>query len=242
MSDSRVYWILVENVPALEERAGTFLSAREQVIFSQLRFAKRRRDWLLGRWAAKSLVCSLPAYRHFLPRQIEILPTPSGAPQLVLAEKPMPYADLSLSHSHGVAFCAITFCPSFRVGVDIEAIEERSPVFVSDYFTSNEQGLLGTKLADACYVTAIWSMKESMLKALRTGLRLDPRMLEVKSLPVLVERKWQDVQVGEAGRSTHSWVAWWQQRKNFVLTLALLIAEQCDDEITLIESEDNKVE
>jgi len=79
---------------------------------------------------------------------------------------------ISLSHRVGVAICAVA--PTGAVlGCDLEKIEPRSQAFISDYFTAEEQSLLGTSPAadQHLLVALLWSAKESALKALGVGLR-----------------------------------------------------------------------
>ena len=60
-------------------------------------------------------------------------------------------------------------------------IEARSEAFLRDYFTIEEQELVAeTPEDDRCRLLALlWSAKESALKALREGLRIDTRSLAV---------------------------------------------------------------
>ena len=67
------------------------------------------------------------------------------------------------------------------MGCDLEMIEPRSDAFVADYFTVEEQALVArASAADRSRLLALlWSAKESALKALRAGLRLDTRCVIV---------------------------------------------------------------
>ncbi|MCZ7667962.1 MAG: 4'-phosphopantetheinyl transferase superfamily protein [Chloroflexi bacterium] len=59
----------------------------------------------------------------------------------------------------------------------MERIASRSPEFVTDYFTKEEQVLVDRASADMrdVAVTAVWSAKEAALKALHLGLTVDTR-------------------------------------------------------------------
>ena len=146
-----------------------------------LRFPKRRADWLLGRWTAKKAV----AIRLGLPRHadslanIEIRQTPSGAPEVLVANEATPLM-ISLSHRGGRSICALAPAGE-AVGCDLELVEPRSDAFVADYFAPEEQSLAArVSEADRPLVLALlWSAKESALKALGTGLRLDTRCVIV---------------------------------------------------------------
>ena len=174
-----VYWLeqTEPDVPSANE----WLSARELAQLNAMRFAKRRADWQLGRWTAKNAVAAcfqLPADLQHLAR-IEVRPDPSGAPETFLGNKWAPVT-ISLSHRAGRAVCAVAPYRS-ALGCDLEVIEPHSDAFVADYFTTGEQALVARAApAERTWlVTLLWSAKESALKALRAGLRLDTRCVIV---------------------------------------------------------------
>ena len=180
-----VYWL--EQTEADVPAENDWLSASEAARLNGMRFAKRRADWRLGRWTAKRAlaVClNLPLDRHAL-AGIEIRPAPSGAPEVFLANTPAD-ATISLSHRAGVAVCAVALSAA-TLGCDLEVIEQHSDAFVADYFTTEEQGLVAhASAADRLRLLALlWSGKESTLKALRVGLRLDTRSVIVSPVDAL---------------------------------------------------------
>jgi 4'-phosphopantetheinyl transferase len=67
------------------------------------------------------------------------------------------------------------------MGCDLEMVEPRSDAFVVDYFALEEQALIAhASAADRPRLLALlWSGKESALKALHEGLRLDTRSVIV---------------------------------------------------------------
>ena len=158
-----------------------WLSPWERSHLSTLRIPKRRTDWRLGRWTAKHAVIAylgLPDTEQTL-ASICIQPENSGAPEVFLAHVAAKIS-ISLSHSDGVAACAVGPREA-RIGCDLERVEPRTDLFVADYFTPHEQALiLRTPEANRCaWITLIWSAKESALKALRTGLRSDTHCVSV---------------------------------------------------------------
>jgi len=180
-----VYWLEQSeaNLPVGDD----WLSASETARLATMRFAKRRNDWRLGRWTAKNALAyylKVPAHPRVL-ASIEILPAPSGAPEVFFQGKPAA-ATISLSHRGGNAACAVARS-SGVLGCDLELIEPRSDAFVSDYFTAEEQAFVAAaSLLDRSRLLALlWSAKESALKALRTGLRLDTRSVIVRALAEL---------------------------------------------------------
>lgn len=146
-----------------------WLGPAERRRLAGFRVDKRRRDWLLGRWTAKNLVQRyLAETRDERPalNEIYIGADPDGAPYAARCEGEGGWGDLferlpvslSISHSHGVAFCGLI--ESFKprdgrlslfsrssasraprlpsLGCDIEFIEPREPSFVRSFFTEVE--------------------------------------------------------------------------------------------------------
>jgi 4'-phosphopantetheinyl transferase len=189
-----VYWLeqTADDVPADNQ----WLSAGEIQCLSRMQFPKRRTDWRLGRWTAKHAVAAhlnLPRDLHSL-ANIEIRAAPSGAPEVFLFNQPGPVA-ISLSHSARAAMCVVAPA-GVSLGCDLEVIEPRSAAFVTDYFTRNEQALVERTSEEERprVVTLLWSAKESALKALHVGLRLDTNSVEVLSLDALKpeDKDWRD--------------------------------------------------
>jgi 4'-phosphopantetheinyl transferase len=158
-----------------------WLGPWESSHLSTLRFPKRRSDWRLGRWTAKHAV----AYElHLTPdanelASIEIRPAASGAPEVFLHNEPANLA-ISISHRGGIAACAVGESGAM-LGCDLEIVEPRSDAFVADYFTLEEQEIVRQACSAGRFtlIALIWSAKESAMKALHAGLRIDTRSLAV---------------------------------------------------------------
>src|SRR5580704_18366898 len=171
----RVYWLTQaeKDVPLTND----WLCAEEISCWNGFRFAKRRADWRLGGWTAKLAIAAClrwPTYPRVL-AQIEIRATPSGAPEALLPGLTTPLA-FSISQCAGAAMCAVSPI-RMKLGCDLEIVEPRSDAFATDYFTPEEQSL-GARVprADrAAFLALLWSAKESALKAMGQGLRLDTR-------------------------------------------------------------------
>ena len=180
-----VYWLEQTEVDVPPE--DDWFSASEAARLNGMRFAKRRAEWRLGRWTAKRALAAylnVPAHPQAL-TDIELRPAPSGAPEVFFANQPASVT-VSLSHRAGTAVCAVA--PSVAaLGCDVEMIEPRSESFITDYFTTEEQAFVAQAPAPdrPRLCTLIWSGKESALKALRVGLRLDTRRLMVNPVDAL---------------------------------------------------------
>jgi len=157
-----------------------WLSPAEAEVLEGLRLPKRIRDWRVGRWTAKQAVLRALGLGTLTPDDVEILASPGGAPSPhVLAPGTWGPVSLSLSHSGGVGF-AVAVREIIRIGCDVEVVAARSHTFLHDYLTEAEWSWV--QAADEGRdrrAMVVWSAKESALKALREGLRLDTRTVEV---------------------------------------------------------------
>jgi len=176
---THTYWL--EQTEADVPLSNDWLSAGEISRFATVRFEKRRRDWRLGRWTAKRAVASCLNILNDVDlfAEIEIRAAPSGAPCVFFFNRPAAVS-ISLSHCAGYALCVVG-SPRASLGCDLEAVESRDHSFATDFFTGNEQDLVHSASADErpLLTTLVWSAKESALKALHVGLRLETTCLEV---------------------------------------------------------------
>jgi 4'-phosphopantetheinyl transferase len=213
-----VYWL--EQTEADVPAGIDWLSERELFTLSGFRIPKRRNDWCLGRWTAKCAVSAylgLPGNSHELAK-IEIRPATSGAPEVYVCNQ-RAKLEISLSHCSGTGLCAPAPA-NMKVGCDLERIEPRSEAFVEDYFTEDERAVL-SQAPDAELpelTTLLWSAKESALKVLREGLRLDTRSVAVKLDPTASDSNaWRPVQVCYIGNGNFS--GWWRSSNGLVRTV-----------------------
>jgi len=224
-----------------------WLSERERSYLTSLRFSKRIDDWRLGRWTGKRSVAAwlaLPSAVSSL-SEIEILPSQSGAPLVFIARDRVPI-EISLSHRSGKAVCTLGPCAA-RIGCDLELVESRDATFVSDYLATGEQAILKgmSEGRRALIITLLWSVKESALKALHWGLRLDTKCLEVHfpdavapitdkdwsaTYPIVSPNRdrpagtkssdiWHPVQASLRGAP--AFIGWWRNADQFVRTVLI---------------------
>jgi 4'-phosphopantetheinyl transferase len=214
----RVYWLeqTETDVPADNH----WLSAAEIERLSTLRFAKRRADWQLGRWTAKQAIAAClnwPSHNRILAK-IEIRATPSGAPEAVVPNLATPVA-ISLSHRAGLAICAVAPF-GVKLGCDLEVIEPRSDAFLVDYFAPEEQSRLARVSAaeQPTLATLHWSAKESALKALGEGLRLDTRSVIASPNAGAADLSgWSPLRICHVGGAIFH--GWWRTAEGMVYTV-----------------------
>jgi 4'-phosphopantetheinyl transferase len=228
----------------------TWLSDAELEQLARFRFEKRRSEWLLGRFTAKTLVATAlerRAGRRPSLRSIEIVPEPSGVPQVhdVVSGARLPVS-ISITHSAGRALTALIFTDlpeseGCTVGADLEKIEPRSEGFIRDFLTEPERAEVASLEAPARPTRAngIWSAKEAVLKTLKLGLTVDTWKVECLLEPVEVPEPGPFVPWGPQWRrfaiqcapeilpSTASgtrFLGFWREEAGYILTLALMLA------------------
>ena len=213
-----VHWL--EQTEADVPTDNAWLSVNEIVRLDGMRFAKRRADWRLGRWTAKRGLVAylrLPTHPQLLAK-IELLPKATGAPEVFFANERVAVT-LSLSHRDRRAVCAMSRY-GVELGCDLEMIEPRSEEFIADYFATEEQARIAqASVTERSRLLALlWSGKESALKALHEGLRLDTRSVIVSCLGESFDLNgWSSLQVRCAdNRVFHGW---WQHTDHVVRTL-----------------------
>jgi phosphopantetheinyl transferase len=212
-----VYWL--EQTEADLPEANDWLSSAETVLLDRLNFAPRRTSWRLGRWTLK---CALASHLDWdcspsTFRRIEIRAASSGAPEAYLDNKPSPFA-ISLSHRNRTAFCVLAAQP-VEIGCDVEAIEPHSEGFVRDYFTAEEQDCIRHQPVGhrQWLTTLLWSAKESTLKALHEGLRLDTRCVLVKAPHLPADSGWNRLEACHTAEDVFR--GWWRIADDMVRTI-----------------------
>lgn len=197
----------------------SWLHPNEREKLAELRFEKRRRDWLLGRWTSKQLLHAFLANRGTAPElaAIEVFALGSGAPS-VRVSGVEPGISISLSHSHGVGL-AVAATGATRIGCDIEQINPAVLGFLRDYLTASEWDLVEARPLElrATTATLLWSAKESAMKALQEGLRRDTRSLVVELETRHAQNGWQGLRVVpvEGGEA----LGWWRLQGGYVITV-----------------------
>jgi 4'-phosphopantetheinyl transferase len=214
----KVHWLTQkwEQVPGSLD----WLQPDEKEVFSRFRFVKKQQDWLLGRWTAKQALSKYfkESKAEFYSNELSILPAADGAPEVFHKGDPVDI-HVSLSHSHGIGLCAIG-PKGIRIGCDLEKIEPRSSAFIEDYFTDKERAIISDneEKHKPLLANLIWSAKESVLKALRTGLSIDTRQVQIECSPIGDEQCWNDFHIVLPGMDLKLYGKW-QMKSGMVVTM-----------------------
>lgn len=173
-----MYCIEFERISKIYEthKPKDILSEKEQKYFDSLKFDKRKRDYLVGRYTAKKLLLENfvknPASDF---KDISILKDTDGKPELYINDK-RPDIILSISHSGDFASAVASKELKF-LGVDTEKIEIRSRSWAEQSFYNTEYptDLVADFSSEksAKFFTTLWAKKEAVVKALGVGLSVD---------------------------------------------------------------------
>ena len=232
--DGFLHWLVFFSQPLNTANPNTppdFLHPIEIEHWKTLKVEKRRQEWALGRQAAKELVAGMlhdRTGRRFDPCQIAVVPHADGWPIVTLPEAAgLSAVTLSISHTHGVAFCGAVEGKNQLLGVDIEVIEPRAAGFAEEYFTPLENQFLSVAPAEqyATLINAIWSGKEAALKAIRRGLAEDTRIVTCLPHPLMGgQSEWLPMRIEwMAGRSNHflaPLAGYWRREGDYAMTVA----------------------
>ena len=206
------------------------LSPREEKILAGLGHVPRRRKWLMGRAAAKRLVCDMLGEGRVAEKKISVLNQPSGEPFVLIEGKGGWGRAVSLSHRSEVGLAAAPLDETARIGADIETIEPRDPALVRQFYTDSEAQIVEAAGKDRDeIVSRIWSAKEAVLKLLGLGLRIDTRgvVVNLTGEPFAeCPADWQPVSVkviAELPRQSmlDNLRVVWRREAGFVLTVAV---------------------
>jgi phosphopantetheinyl transferase len=207
-----------------EERALAALAERileedERVRWRQLHAAKRRREWLFGRIAAKEAVLDLLLAERGIeadPRAVTILSDSWGRP--VAGGSAVASAGLdcavSIAHTDGTAM-ALAAATTAGVGLDLERTDRRRGAWEPAAFTAAERQVLDEASEGDRFDRALrlFCAKEAVAKALGRGLMGSPLNLRLAaadpslaSFDLEVTGRLEQALPERAGRPLRAWV------------------------------------
>jgi 4'-phosphopantetheinyl transferase len=170
------------------------LSSQERARHDRLALAPDRRDYVASR---ALLRLALGAHLGSSPDAIEIGADAHGRPSVAAA----PHVSVSVTRARGIVACAVaTGC---TVGIDLEAVDGRVRALdvARDCFCPEEAAVLAAcrdeeRPARFCQ---LWALKESLLKAIGTGLGwplscasfdVRDRRVRITHLPTFAAARW----------------------------------------------------
>jgi 4'-phosphopantetheinyl transferase len=180
LPDGEVHvWRIVLDQPAAIARLEPLLTDEERQRANRFRAERHRERFIVGRGALR---CLLGRYLAIAPGQVGFRYEDFGKPVL----EPASDMDFNLTHSHGLALCAVA--RRRRLGIDLERLRDvvDGPRIVARFFSAREQAdyaQLPEYLKREGFFRG-WTRKEAYLKAIGVGITtpldsfsvaLDPR-------------------------------------------------------------------
>jgi phosphopantetheinyl transferase (holo-ACP synthase) len=184
----------------LDEEAGadTFipssLSGKEMALLSTFTSAKRKREWLGGRFAAKYATARLLEQIESLDNDMDwsghvILADENGRPYLSAnTENPAQSCDISISHSESMA--AAMAVNKGYCGIDIQKITPKVIKLMGRFCSPEEKEILQDFFPfgpdeQAAPLTKLWAAKESLRKV--SAMASLPGFLELKLIEIITD-------------------------------------------------------
>lgn len=198
------------------------LTTAEQAVYRGFKTRKRQVEWLAGRIAVKQLYIKL-SHNRYNPLDLSVAREGTGAPYLIEGDI-RTSGRISISHTAGCVVVLLTKS-ELRIGIDLEEVSSREPAFITDYFTPMEQNYIrgNQPLTMEFRANLLWSAKESVLKAISTGLGVDPLRVEIDGVNVRQTMNgWTGLKaISKVDEDPVSWIVYYRDRINTVLTMCV---------------------
>jgi 4'-phosphopantetheinyl transferase EntD len=178
--DRRAYLssILCDNLEELTSNSAEFLHPSEQLYSQTLNYERRLNSYLMGRHAAKKAIGQ--ALTNVSPNDIELEFGVFHQP--IVKGETGNQVEVSISHSDKAAV-ALAYPTGHPMGIDIEKIDYSKKELFLKQLTSQELALLkDLSITQEGGALLLWSVKEALSKALKSGLAADYIVYETKNL------------------------------------------------------------
>ncbi|MDF9798521.1 4'-phosphopantetheinyl transferase [Catalinimonas alkaloidigena] len=165
-----------ENSPSI--RHETYLHPEEMAYYQSLRYEKRRKSYLAGRYVAKK---SLGRFLNIASLN-EILVSPGVFEQPIVRATTCNPPSISISHTENMAACVV-FPREHPMGLDIETIEKCKAETIESQLTIYERQLsAGCEINRTQLYTYLWTAKEALAKLLTTGLLVPMSIYQIEAI------------------------------------------------------------
>lgn len=173
-----IAFIHARGFEAIDQERASFLHPSEEASLSLLHIERRRRTFLMGRYALKRAAA---AWTGLSPsRDLEVVPAILEYPILRAPVADVP--DLTLTHTDCAAVC-LAVEAGHASGVDLEFINPARLATYERVYTDRERAsAAGLGLDAACAAVLHWSLREALSKAVRCGFTVPFDVLELEGL------------------------------------------------------------
>lgn len=166
------------SLPELKKILQSFLHPNEVDYFHTLQFERRQHSYLLGRFVAKQ------AISRYLKNQLinEILIDYGVFRHPIIYHSSQDKIGVSYSHSDELGI-AIVYPEFVSLGIDVESIDIEKKTVIATQISSQEKEILKAcpTPSEISYIV-VWSIKEALSKALRTGMMSPFDIYAIKDL------------------------------------------------------------
>lgn len=156
----------------MQEEYLQLLSEEEKKRYNDYKYPARKKSFLLGRSTAKLAIkelCNVEPGSYSVVSGIFSQPVIEGLPEKI---------QVSISHTNDVC-ASIAHYEHFPVGIDIEKIHAPNIDVIMKVLTSDEKKLVES---DELNAFLLWTAKESLGKAMRTGITIPLKLMEINSI------------------------------------------------------------
>ena len=202
----------------LARRPELVLHAQELRYFNSLSALKRKKDFLLGRYAAKRALHDL-SHTDSAPAILQTGSAPaihirSGVFQQPVVSGPgCEQLSVCITHSGSIA-AAIAFPTGHPLGIDIEWHDNALIETLSNHISAHELPPAQWCASEAERYTRVWTIKESLSKILQCGLTTPFRIFNLQADPVSTPGVWQG---GFENFAQYRFISLGSQRLSFAL-------------------------
>lgn len=153
------------------------LHEQERSYYNNLKFEKRMKSYLIGRFAAKQAIAHLTGEENI--NGILIQPGIFNQP-IVVSD----VSNLQVSITHCTDFgAALAFPEGHPMGIDIELVSAKQREALEGQVTDREKQQIGLWLSGYDEgLTLIWTAKEALSKVLKTGLMTPFDIFEISAM------------------------------------------------------------
>ena len=166
-------------LPDLEKHL-EMLHPKEQEIYQEYKYDRRKASYLLGRFSCKVAILKLLDIN-----QANAIWIDSGVFHFPIVRCPAaPNIQVSISHCDDVGL-GLAFPEAHPMGIDFEKIDAGRTELIQGQLTGREKELLAQiSESNASGFFCLFSIKEALAKVLKTGMMLDFKFLEVDKIEV----------------------------------------------------------
>lgn len=168
------------NLTELISTAVNFLHPQEIEYLQNLKFERRQFSFLLGRYCSKKTVAcfnKLEDLTHFQVKK-------GSFQQPFLSGNGVTETQISLSHTDTIS-TSIVFPSSLIMGIDMEYLQPKYETILQNQLQDQELKLIKSQftLKDPIFgLTFMWTVKEALAKALKTGLTIPLNLLAIDNI------------------------------------------------------------